>query len=99
MKGGLTQMLNALKGLLRTERKDDGLLRDLHRAELEEFFTVRDMTCMACDYTWTALVPIEFEVIFEANLECPTCELPLGVIDDKRNPRKIDGRKSGGPHG
>jgi len=74
------QMLGALMGFLRAEKEEPGLGKE-HRAYLGEFFAIRDMTCMACDYEWTALVPVEFETIFEAN---------LGTINDKFHTRKTE---------
>ena len=88
---------NPLKGLigafmkfLDVEKEDNGENLDLHRAELEEFFCIRDMDCLCCEYNWTAMVPLELEIIFETKLECPSCGMNAGAINDKSNTRKVE---------
>lgn len=82
-------LIGAFMRLLDSEvHREEPLKVEKHRAELEEFFTIREMECLCCDYDWTAMVPLELEVIFEAKLECPSCGMNSGAINEKSHTKK-----------
>jgi hypothetical protein len=86
----LTGLIGAFMKFLDVEKEDDGANSEMHRAELEEFFCIRDLECQCCEYSWTAMCPLELEIIFEAKLECPSCGMNAGVINDKSHTRKTE---------